>query len=85
MWPGVLEGEDKYIRIFKPFADYVLDTSFSYEIQCLAPRVQALAAEFCDGSAATQPLEKLAQTFALCDTPLETLLPEDSMLREFLG
>jgi hypothetical protein len=47
--------------------------------------VQALAAEFCDGSAATQPLEKLAQTFALCDTPLETLLPEDSMLREFLG
>lgn len=85
MWPGVLEGEDKYIRIFKPFADYVLDTSFSYEIQCLAPRVRELAAEFCDGSTETQPLEKLARTFELCNTPLESLLPQDSMLREFLG
>lgn len=85
MWPGVLEGEDKYIRIFKPFADYVLDTSFSYELQCLAPRVQALAKEFCDGTPATQPLQQLAQVLSLCDTPLEQYMPRDSMLREFLG
>ncbi len=85
MWPGVLEGEDKYIRIFKPFADYVLDTSFSYEIQCLAPQVQAMAAQYCDGTPATQQLEKLAQVFALCDAPLEQWLPQNSMLREFLG
>ncbi len=85
MWPGVLEGEDKYIRIFKPFADYVLDTSFSYEIQCLAPRVRQLAQQFCDGGERTQRLCTLAEAFALCDSPLEEFVPEDSMLREFLG
>lgn len=85
MWPGVLEGEDKYIRIFKPFADYVLDTSFSYEIQCLAPRVVQLAQRFCDGSEETEKLRILAERFALCTVPLQEYMPADSMLREFLG
>lgn len=85
MWPGVLEGEDKYIRIFKPFADHVLDTSFSYEIQCLAPRVQRIAQQFCDGSPETEKLRTLAEHFSQCTVPLDAYLPQDSMLREFLG
>ncbi len=32
MWQAVCDGEDKYIKVFKPNADLLLDTSFSYEI-----------------------------------------------------
>ncbi len=32
MWPAVCEGEDKNIKVFKPEADLLLDTSFSYEV-----------------------------------------------------
>lgn len=85
LWPGVLEGEKKYIRCYKPDADHVIDTSFSYEIECLAPRVAALAAQYCNGTAETEPLALIARRLAVCDTPLEEYVPADSMLREFLG
>ncbi len=81
MWPGVLAGEDKYIKVFKPSADLLLDTSFSYEVQCLAPRVLALAKEFPEA----RELQRLAGWFGLCAVPLESLRPADSMLQEFLG
>ncbi len=85
MWPQVCAGEDRYIKVFKPQADALLDTSFSYEVECLAPRVRALAQQFDDGSQQAQTLKALADRFALCDTPLEQLLWPDSMLQEFLG
>lgn len=85
MWPGVREGEDKYIRIFKPQADWILDTSFTYEIEVLAPQVHQLAQEFCDGTPATEVLARLDKWFSMCTVPLDGLMPQDSMLREFLG
>ncbi len=81
MWPGVLAGEDKYIKVFKPAADLLLDTSFSYEVECIAPRVLALAQEFPQAD----QLQHLARWFAFCTVPLEQLRPADSMLQEFLG
>ncbi len=81
MWPGVLAGEDKYIKVFKPAADLLLDTSFSYEIECIAPRVLALAKEFPEA----REVQRLADWFSLCSQPLEHLRPVDSMLQEFLG
>ena len=43
MWKNVCIGEDRFIKVFKPEADLLLDTSFSYEICCLAPSVIELA------------------------------------------
>lgn len=85
MWPAVCAGEDKYIKIFKPQADYLLDTSFSYEIECLSGEIQALAKQFGRGTAQTEPLKQLAHWFSLCRTLPDQLIPQDSMLREFLG
>lgn len=85
MWPGVCAGEDKYIKIFKPQADWILDTSFTYEIECLAPQVHQLAQQFCDGSQQMEVLARLDKWFSLCNMPLYDLMPQDSMLREFLG
>ena len=85
MWPGVCHGEDLYIKVFKPHADYILDTSFSYEIECLAPQVLELAEKFCDGTEKTRKLELLAQWFRLCEEPMQQFVPQDSMLMEFLA
>lgn len=85
MWSAVCEGEEKYIKIFKPQADYLLDTSFSYEIECLGPEILALAQEFCDETSGMEKLKELARWFGLCQSLPENWIPKDSMLREFLG
>lgn len=85
MWPAVCEGEDKNIKVFKPEADLLLDTSFSYEVCCLAPLVCAHRGALPAQSPYAQRLKSLCDTFAKCRTIPLSLVPEDSMLREFLG
>lgn len=84
MWPQVCEGEDRYIKSFKPYADLLLDTSFSYEVCMLAPIVETLK-----GSLGETPLgiqmDNLAERFASCFPLSEKYVPPQSMLREFIG
>lgn len=85
MWPAVCEGEEKNIKVFKPEADLLLDTSFSYEICCLAPFVAEMRGGLPAGTPQAEQLEDLCRRFALC-APLEgRYMPKDSMLREFIG
>lgn len=84
MWPSVCDGEDLYIKAFKPHADLLLDTSFSYEICVLAPFVTELRGKLA-GETGGDVLDDLADRFMRC-TPLpESLIPPGSMLREFIG
>lgn len=83
MWAGVCEGEDKYIKIYKPNADLLLDTSFSYEILIM----HSALAEFEEYSQQDSPEgEKLKELMEVFDNigylPLGSL-PENSMLCEF--
>lgn len=84
MWPGVCESEDREIKVFKPEADLLLDTSFSYEPCCLAPRLLALRGALPPHSPYAGQMEDLCRRFSLC-APLAAPIPENSMLREFLG
>ncbi|MBC5582019.1 AAA family ATPase [Anaerofilum sp. BX8] len=85
MWDNVCIGEDQFIKVFKPEADLLLDTSFSYEICCLAPSVTPLAGKLPENSPYAERLYQLAGAFSLC-TPIDDgLIPADSMLQEFLG
>ena len=71
--------------MFKPEADLLLDTSFSYEICCLAPSVIELARKLPETSLHAERLYELAGSFSLC-TPIDDgMIPKDSMLQEFLG
>lgn len=83
MWPAVCEGEDKYIKIFKPNADLLLDTSFSYELLIMHTALADFE-QFRDDT--TPEGTKLAQLFKVFDNigylPLGTL-PPVSMLCEF--
>ena len=85
MWAGVCAGEDKFIKVFKAEADLLLDTSFSYEICLLAPFAASLAGSLPDDHPLCETLNSLAGRFALVDALDEALVPQSSMLREFLG
>ena len=85
MWGRVCAGEDRFIKVFKSEADLLMDTSFSYEVCLLAPFISSLAGRLDPDDPLCEQLNSLAGRFALA-TPLdEGLVPEDSMLREFLG
>ena len=85
MWKNVCIGEDRFIKVFKPEADLLLDTSFSYEICCLAPSVIELARKLPETNRYAERLYELAGSFSLC-TPIDDgMIPKDSMLQEFLG
>lgn len=82
MWPSVCEGEDKYIKIFKPNADLLLDTSFSYEILIM----HSALADFQQYADDTPEGQRLLQLLEVFDNigylPLGSL-PANSMLAEF--
>ncbi len=85
MWESVCAGEDRFIKVFKSEADLLLDTSFSYEICLLADFVAPLAGSLPDNHPQCEKLNTLAGHFALVDRIPEEMVPESSMLREFLG
>lgn len=85
MWEGVCVGEDRFIKVFKPEADLLLDTSFSYEVCCLAPEIIALARTLPENSPYAERLFELVGMYSLCEPIDLALIPKGSMLREFLG
>ncbi len=85
MWPAVCEGEDKYIKIFKPEADLLLDTSFTYEICCIAPLILNLETGLTKQSIYYDSFISLCNRFKLCTPLSKNYIPLNSMLREFVG
>ncbi len=84
MWPGVCEGEDRYIKIFKPNADLLLDTSFSYEILIMHSALREFE-QYSDDSPEGQRLAALLKVFDNIGYLPVGNLPAGSMLCEFFG
>lgn len=85
LWGHVCAGEDRYIKPYKPRADLLLDTTHTYEV-CLwhnvldsMPRDPALT------GVQQRQLEALCRKFAAFPALGTDLVPEYSMLREFIG
>ena len=75
-------GEQKYIMPFKQHAHYSIDSFYSAEMgvyhTCLAGALDRLEAEYPDLADAVQVLRELPEVDP-------ALVPEDSLLREFIG
>ena len=84
MWPLVCEGEDRYIKSFKTYADLLVDTSFSYEICVLAPYVKTMKGVLGDTPFGRE-LDSLADRFSHCTSLPDSYIHPQSMLREFVG
>lgn len=85
MWNRVLDGENKYIKIYKNTADLILDTSFSYELGIIAGLTRERKGMISTGCAAVSLWDTTIRRFDEVAPLPAGLLPADSMLREFYG
>lgn len=84
MWPQVTAGEERYIFPYTDTADTVIDTTMAYEPLMLAP-VLLPRLRASDDVACRQVAQKLEAIDRL-GAPLSlSLLPDDSIVREFVG
>lgn len=83
LWSHVCNSEKQYVQAFRSRADLLLDTSFSYEPCLWSSALSALVSK-------TAP-DYVARVQALCQEfstflPLPgSIVPADSMMREFIG
>ncbi len=85
MWDRVLDGETRYIKGFKTTADFLLDTSFTYELGLISRLLGIVRRQFTLEGHNAELWDETARRFEHV-VPLELeLLPADSMLREFYG
>ena len=84
MWQSVCDGEDKYIKIFKPNADLLLDTSFSYEILIMHSALQDFA-QYADSTPEGVRLAQLLKVFENIGYLPVGSMPAHSMLGEFFN
>ena len=83
MWDRVLDGETRYIKGFKTTADFLLDTSFTYELGLIAKLLRPVSQRFTLEGNNAELWDETARRFEhVAPVELE-LLPADSMLREF--
>lgn len=85
MWDNVCLGERKYIRPFKYMSDYTLNTFHPYEVCVLrndALNMLSGVDKDCEGSPYA---ERIASALKLFSPIEKELVPEYSLLREFIG
>ncbi len=85
MWPQVVEGENRYIRPYRLSADYTVNSIHIYEpcvMRTVAIPLLRAIAEDSPYYKKARDLESRLMRFEPIDA---SLVPENSMLREFLG
>ena len=83
MWERVLDGETRYIKGVKSSADFLLDTSFTYELGLISRLLGIVRRQFTLEGHNAELWDETARRFEHV-APLELeLLPAGSMLREF--
>ena len=85
MWDRVLDGETRYIKGFKTTADFLLDTSFTYELGLISRLLGIVRRQFTLEGHNAELWDETARRFEHVAPLSLDLLPPDSMLREFYG
>ena len=81
----VLDGETRYIKGFKTTADFLLDTSFTYELGLISNLLGVVRRQFTLEGHNAELWDETARRFEHVAPLSLDLLPPDSMLREFYG
>lgn len=85
MWENLRRGEKLYISPFKDTADLIFDTSLAYEV----PVLKAFAGHIFDGVephfARYREIMQLRDALGLFEPLDASRVPENSLLREFIG
>lgn len=85
MWPQVVDGEDRYIRPYRLSADYTVNSIHIYEPCVMRSRAIPLLRAIAEDSPHYRKARSLEARLMRFEPIDEKLVPENSMLREFLG
>ncbi|MCR5664557.1 MAG: nucleoside kinase [Oscillospiraceae bacterium] len=85
MWANVRRGEKLHISRFKDKADFCFDTSLAYELPVFNATATQLFQTVPEGIERFDELRSVLPALQLFGHIDEALVPEDSMLREFIG
>lgn len=85
LWPAVMKGEDNYLFPFKNNADIIADTIHIYEPCVLKTQALELLESVEKTSVNYEDAQKLISALNKFPTIEKNCIPENSLLREFLG
>lgn len=85
LWEKVLEGEEKYLYPFKDTADIKINSLHLYEPCVFREEAIALLSEVPGGTRFYGPAQALIHALAQFEPVAPALVPERSLLREFIG
>lgn len=85
LWGHVCAGEDRFIKPYKPRANLLLDTTHTYEVCLWRTVLDAMPADPALTAPQARQLEALRRRFAEFPALGTELVPENSLLREFIG
>ena len=79
-WKHTVECEDLYIKPFKTDADYIINSTHNYELMLYAKYLKPLL----EATEGNDTIYELIKPLDACEQINKILIPEDSMLWEFL-
>lgn len=85
MWANVRRGEKSYISPFKDTAYLKLDTAIPYEVAAMRDIAVEIFSKAPNGAERYEELTQLLASLGLYEDFDTTLVPADSVLREFIG
>ena len=85
MWANVRRGEKNNISPFKDRADYQFDSSLPYELPVLNPTATKLFSSVPEGIERFEEIRAVLPALQLFGVIDESLVPPDSLIREFIG
>ncbi len=85
MWPSVRRGEEKYLRPHKGGANVTINSVHVYEPCVTAPLALPLLEQIPEDSVNAELAAKLIKKLRRFKPIDHSLVPEDSLLREFIG
>lgn len=85
MWRQVVRGEDLYLFPYVDTADAVFDTTHAYEAALLGKELLPLLRQIPCKSPFIGTVQRLIEALSAFEPMWDVSLPEDCLLREFLG
>ena len=85
MWPNVVHGEDRYIRPYRMSADYTVNSIHIYEPCVLRSKAIPVLRSVASDSVHYRKARDLEARLMRFEPIDASLVPEGSMLREFIG
>ena len=84
-WPNIRRGEKLYISPYKDRAQVMFDTSLSYEVPVLRNFAEPLLATLPENAPELGNIRTMLDCLQLVEPMSPALVPETSLLREFIN